>query len=96
MDRAKENSDEVAVVQVPRPPAGVIATIHGVMEKSVVSKNYLRSRLARARFWSEAHPIGEVMSVLAPKRDRSNNLVYEPSFSKGDLVSPQRRFGIDG
>lgn len=49
-DKAKENSDGVAVVQVPRPPTGVIAAIHSVTEKSAASRNYLRSRLARARF----------------------------------------------
>lgn len=55
-------------------------------DKSDAIKNYLHSRLARARFWSKAHPIKVVISVSASKRDRLDNLVYKLSFSEGDLV----------
>ena len=76
----------MAIVQVNRPPTGVIATIHGVIESLAATRNYLRARLTRAPFWSQAHPVAEVMSIKAPKRDRKSNLQYELTFTEEDLV----------
>lgn len=84
--KTKEVDDEVVVVQVNRPSIRVIAIIHGITESLVAKINYLRSRLTRAYFWSQAHPIAEVMSVVAPKRDRDDNLIYELTFTEEGLV----------
>lgn len=84
--KTKEVDDEMAAVQVNRPLAGVITVIHGIIERSAAARNYLRSRLTRACFWSQAHPIVEVMFVMAPKRNRESNLLYELTFTEEDLV----------
>ena len=69
-----------------RPAAGVIEAIHGVTDRTMATRNALRARLARAQLWSEAFPVKEVMSIVAPpKRNRNDNMVYELSFNEEDL-----------
>ena len=43
--QGKEADEEASVVQENRVVAGVIEAIHGVTDKSVAEKNYLRARL---------------------------------------------------
>ena len=65
---------------------GVIEAIHGVTDRSAATRNFLRARLARARLWSQAFLVTEVMLVSAPyKRDRENNMLYELNFTEEDL-----------
>ncbi|KAM7502432.1 hypothetical protein LguiB_001336 [Lonicera macranthoides] len=81
MDKANRDSTQVA-----KPAVGTIEAIHGIVNSTEATRNYLRARLARARLWAEAHPVKEIMSVSAPpKRDRENNVVYQLSFSEEDL-----------
>lgn len=85
-DQGKEVGEEVAVVQANRPMDGVIESIHGIANRSTTTKNHLRARLTSAQFWSQAHPIVEFISVLAPpKRDRGNKLIYELTVTEEDL-----------
>ncbi|KAM7461661.1 hypothetical protein LguiA_029782 [Lonicera macranthoides] len=84
--QSKAADEKGTSTQAVKPVVGVIEAIHGVINKSEATRNHLQARLARARLWAEAHPIKEVMSVLAPsKRDRENNMVYQLSFSEEDL-----------
>lgn len=85
-DQDKLADGEVVVVQTNRPVAGVIEGIHSITDQLVAIRNYLRARLARAQLWSQAHPIAEVMLVLAPmKWDREDSLLYELSFTEKTL-----------
>lgn len=78
-DQGKEVDEGMAVVQVNRLITGVIEAIHGITDSSAATRNYLRARLIKARFWSEAHPITEVMFV---QRDKESNLLYELTFTE--------------
>lgn len=83
-DQAKKADDELAVVQVNRPTPRVIKAIHRVVDRSTTTKNFLRDRLIRAQFWSQAHPI-ELLFVLTPKRDTESQLIDELIFTEEDL-----------
>lgn len=84
-DQGKEVDAEVVVVQANKLVTIVIEAIHGITNNLTIIRNYLRARLTRARFWSQAHPITKVMSILAPKRDWESNLLYKLTFTEKDF-----------